>query len=72
MEGIEAGNAMLVGTSGEKISSAVKLLLDDTDEYNKMSHAGNPYGDGKASERIFSIVSSVFNIPAKTEIHSEV
>lgn len=72
MEGVEAGNAVLVGTSGEKISSAVRLLLDDTDVYNKMSHAGNPYGDGKASEQIFSIVSSAFNIPVKTEIHSEV
>jgi UDP-N-acetylglucosamine 2-epimerase (non-hydrolysing) len=72
MEGVEAGNALLVGTSAEKISSAVKLLLDDALTYSKMSRAGNPYGDGKASERILSIVSSAFNIPAKTEQPSEV
>jgi len=72
MEGVEAGNALLVGTSTEKISSAVKLLLDDTSAYSKMSRAGNPYGDGKASERIRSIVSSAFNIPVKTELPSEV
>ena len=72
MEGVEAGNALLVGTSTEKISSAVKLLLNDTAAYNKMSRAGNPYGDGKASERILSIVSSAFNIPVKTEQPSEV
>ena len=72
MEGIEAGNALLVGTSAEKIYSAVKLLLDDPAEYFKMSRAENPYGDGKASERIFSIVSSAFNIPVKTELHIEV
>ena len=72
MEGVEAGNALLVGTSTEKISSAVKLLLDDTAAYNKMSRAGNPYGDGKASERIRSIVSSAFNIPVKTGLPTEV
>ena len=72
MEGVEAGNALLVGTSAEKISSAVKLLLDNALAYSKMSRAGNPYGDGKASERILSIVSSAFNIPAKTEQPSEV
>jgi UDP-N-acetylglucosamine 2-epimerase (non-hydrolysing) len=72
MEGVEAGNALLTGTSTEKIYSAVNMLLNDVSEYNKMRRAGNPYGDGKASERILSIISSAFNIPAKTEQHSEV
>lgn len=55
-EGIEAGTLKLVGTSEEKIYSEFKKLLEDKNEYNKMSKASNPYGDGHACERIADIL----------------
>jgi len=55
-EGIDAGTLKLVGTEEESIYSSFKLLLDDYDEYEKMSHASNPYGDGFASVRIADIL----------------
>lgn len=51
-EGIEAGVAKLVGTETESIERAVDLLLTDTEIYDQMAHAINPYGDGNASKRI--------------------
>ena len=51
-EGIEAGTLKLVGTDEETIYKEAKKLLSDKKEYNKMSKASNPYGDGHASERI--------------------
>ena len=51
-EAVEAGTVKLVGTDVVKIIRNVSLLLDDADEYRKMSQAVNPYGDGKACERI--------------------
>ena len=56
-EAIEAGTAILVGTDCDKIVKEVSLLLDDKAEYLKMSHAVNPFGDGKACRRIVSILS---------------
>ncbi len=56
-EGIEAGTARLVGTNREKIFLETAKLLEDREEYEKMAKAVNPYGDGKASQRIVSIVS---------------
>ncbi len=55
-EGIEAGNAKLVGVSSEKIIEEVEYLLKHPEEYEKMAKATNPYGDGKASERIVKIL----------------
>ncbi len=55
-EGIEAGTAKLVGTSYDKIYDEMDLLLSNQEEYNKMANAVNPYGDGKASERIVDII----------------
>lgn len=57
-EGIEAGTLKLVGTKEETIYSAFKQLLADRNEYDKMSHASNPYGDGHACERIAEILKS--------------
>lgn len=51
-EAIEAGTVRLVGTNYDKILYNVSLLLDDHDEYEKMSKAINPYGDGQACVRI--------------------
>lgn len=51
-EAVAAGTVKLVGTDYNKIVSEVSLLLDDKKAYEKMSKAVNPYGDGKACERI--------------------
>ena len=51
-EAVEAGTVLLVGTNREKIEQGVSMLLDDADTYRKMSEAVNPYGDGRACERI--------------------
>ena len=55
-EGIAAGTLKLVGTKEEDIYNAFTLLLEDENEYRKMSHAYNPYGDGHACERIADIL----------------
>jgi len=57
-EAIEAGVARLVGTDSDTIFNAASQLLDDPREYERMAHAVNPFGDGKASERIVRIISS--------------
>lgn len=55
-EGISAGTLKLVGTNEETIYNETKKLLTDNKEYEKMSHASNPYGDGHASERIVDAI----------------
>ena len=55
-EGITAGTLKLVGTNEDKIYNAFKLLLEDPEEYNKMSSACNPYGDGHACQRRANIL----------------
>jgi UDP-N-acetylglucosamine 2-epimerase (non-hydrolysing) len=57
-EGIRAGTLKLVGTDEELIYKTFKKLLEDKVEYNKMSHASNPYGDGFASKRISDILEN--------------
>ena len=47
-----AGTVKLVGADKTKIINNVLLLLDDQEEYRKMSFAHNPYGDGKVNQRI--------------------
>ena len=51
-EALEAGTVRLVGTDYGKIMAEVSALLDDHNHYEAMSHAVNPYGDGKACPRI--------------------
>jgi len=55
-EGIDAGTLKLVGTSEEVLYENAKLLLDNKEEYEKMSKASNPYGDGLASKRIVDAI----------------
>ncbi len=62
-EGVDAGTLKLVGTDEEMIYSTFKLLLENEDEYNKMFHACNPYGDGHACERIADILEFGFYTP---------
>jgi UDP-N-acetylglucosamine 2-epimerase (non-hydrolysing) len=58
-EAVEAGVARLVGTDPELIISSVQTLLDDPGEYEKMSRAQNPYGDGTSAVQIADILESV-------------
>lgn len=55
-EGVEAGTLKLVGTDEDTIYHNFKLLLENKEEYEKMSKASNPYGDGLASVRIADIL----------------
>lgn len=56
-EALESGTVHLVGTDYNKIVNEVSTLIDNPDAYRKMSQAVNPYGDGKACQRIVSILS---------------
>ena len=51
-EAVEAGTALLVGTDARQIVAQTSRLLRDKDHYRRMSQAHNPFGDGRASERI--------------------
>ena len=55
-EAVEAGTVKLVGTHKETIINEAQKLLDDKNEYNTMSKAHNPYGDGKTCERIIKFI----------------
>lgn len=55
-EGIDAGTLKLVGTDEKTIYRNFTLLLDNEDMWQKMAHASNPYGDGKASVRIADVI----------------
>lgn len=57
-EGIKAGTLKLVGTDEETIYTEFKRLLNDKNEYDKMSKASNPYGDGFACKRIADILTN--------------
>jgi len=57
-EGIAAGTLKLVGTDEQRIYDEFKNLLDNKDEYEKMSKASNPYGDGFACKRIADILEN--------------
>ena len=59
-EGIKAGTLKLVGTNEETIYQETKNLLTNKSEYEKMSKASNPYGDGHASKRIVDSIIGVF------------
>ena len=58
-EGIEAGTLKLVGTDEERIYEWFTKLLDDQKEYDSMSKASNPYGDGTACKQIADIIERV-------------
>lgn len=59
-EGVDAGNAKLVGTDTEVIVREAQALLTDQNAYEAMSTAKSPYGDGQAAERIWDIIRSRF------------
>jgi UDP-N-acetylglucosamine 2-epimerase (non-hydrolysing) len=55
-EGVDAGVLKLVGTDTDRIVAETSLLLADTASYDRIAHAANPYGDGKAAPRIVQIL----------------
>mgnify|MGYP001053695742 CR=1 FL=1 len=55
-EAAEAGTVEILGIEEENIYAGIRSLLDDKEKYRKMSKAVNPYGDGKACERIVQIL----------------
>ena len=59
-EGIAAGTLKLAGTNEEVIYSMIDELLSNQEEYDRMSKASNPYGDGKASKRIVDAIIAHF------------
>ncbi|MFQ3586325.1 MAG: UDP-N-acetylglucosamine 2-epimerase (non-hydrolyzing) [Fimbriimonadaceae bacterium] len=63
-EGVQAGAAKLVGTDEEVVFAAAVSLLTDPQAYAKMVHAGSPYGDGRASERVASVILRSLGIDA--------
>ncbi|MEM5608927.1 UDP-N-acetylglucosamine 2-epimerase (non-hydrolyzing) [Bacillus toyonensis] len=60
-EGIEAGTLKLAGTDEETIFNLADELLSDKEAHDKMAQASNPYGDGRASERIVESILQHFN-----------
>lgn len=61
-EAVKAGTVKLVGTDISAITTEANKLINNKEEYAKMSKAINPYGDGKASERIVDIIENYFGI----------
>ena len=59
-EALEAGTVKLVGTNEEVLIAEVEELLNSPENYNKMSFAHNPYGDGKASSKIVEALKHFF------------
>jgi UDP-N-acetylglucosamine 2-epimerase (non-hydrolysing) len=59
-EAVESGTAKLIGTDTQTIIDETERLLYDKDEYNRMSKAVSPYGDGQAAERIVGILLSKY------------
>lgn len=55
-EGIAVGTLKLIGTKEDSIYKGIKLLIESEDEYNKMSHASESFGDGHACKRIADIL----------------
>lgn len=61
-EGVKAGTLCLTGTGEERIYETCRKLLTDEAAYRKISHAQNPYGDGKASRRIREFLEGVYSV----------
>jgi len=60
-EAVDAGTVLLLGTDSEKIVAHCNTLLTESDAYKKMSSLHNPYGDGKACERIVTFMKQLEN-----------
>ena len=71
-EAVDAGTVKLIGTAYEDVLRETNLLLDDSAHYKKMAEAVNPYGDGKACERIIRAIlqKNGFNVKILSEFCS--
>lgn len=58
-EAVEAGTVLLVGTNTNQIVEEAQKLLQEQEHYNHMSRINNPYGDGKACDRIVEFMKSI-------------
>lgn len=59
-EAVEAGTVKIVGVERETVFNQVNILLNNKEEYNKMANAVNPYGDGKACDKIIKEIKGEF------------
>ena len=64
-EAVAAGTVKIAGVNRDVIVNMANGLLDNENEYHKMAHAANPYGDGKASERIIKAILYYFGLEEK-------
>lgn len=73
-EAVEAGTVKLIGTAFEDVLQETNRLLDDKQYYRQMADACNPYGDGKASERIVKTILAAYGYPVEklTEFSSAI
>jgi UDP-N-acetylglucosamine 2-epimerase (non-hydrolysing) len=62
-EAVEAGVACLIGVDEGRIVRETTRLLDDPEQYERMARTVNPYGDGRASERIVSAIREWRRVP---------
>ena len=60
MEAVHGGACILAGTDPESINISVSRLLEDSEFYNEVAYAKNPFGDGKTSEKILNILNDKF------------
>lgn len=69
-EAVAAGTVKLVGTAYEDILHETNMLLDDEAYYRQMAEAANPYGDGKACQRIIKAILDKYNVCAKNSLNN--
>lgn len=66
-EALEAGTVRLVGTDEARIVDETSRLLDDSDAYDKMANAVNPYGDGKAAYRSVAAIAQLVGVGTRVD-----
>lgn len=71
-EAVTAGTVKLIGTDHRRITTEVKVLLDDASAYEAMAQAVNPYGDGKAAARCAAAIAELLGVGGRVEDFSPV
>lgn len=66
-EAVDAGTVMLIGTDENRIVTEVDRLLNDSERFDSMANAVNPYGDGRAAKRAVAAIGSLLGIGARIE-----
>lgn len=70
-EAVDAGTVKLIGTSRERIVAETSRLIDDPAAYAEMSHAVNPYGDGRAASRCVAAIAELLGVGARLPAFGE-